>query len=151
MTSVHQIGAGTPSEGRRRQALRRSRIDDRHRHRAGEAEREPAQHAQHAERDEEGGDAQLGDEQAVDRADDGAEQQHQPAPRPSPARRGRAASPRPWRRSSTCEPTDRSISPQTMTKVMPTAMIVTTAVIRPTAPAVAKAGEVRREEHEEER
>ena len=36
----------------------------------------------------------------------------------------------------TCEPTERSISPQTITKVMPTAMIVTTAVIRPTAPAV---------------
>ena len=36
----------------------------------------------------------------------------------------------------TCDPTERSISPQTMTKVMPTAMMVTTAVIRPTAPAV---------------
>tara|TARA_B110000263_G_C14882754_1_gene318103 strand:+ start:176 stop:424 length:249 start_codon:yes stop_codon:yes gene_type:complete len=38
----------------------------------------------------------------------------------------------------TCDPTDKSISAQTITKVMPTAIIVTTAVILPTALAVPK-------------
>ena len=121
-TRASTAGKGTPKSQPRPICTKQLSLRDRDGEALRHQQRHAAQHREARQRDDEGGDALEGDEPALRRADDGAgaSSSRMTSGQGMPAWSAMAAS---ALISATVEPTDRSMPPVVMTKVMAMATI----------------------------